>query len=280
MQEDWQELSPEDALAALALQVAFGADEALEDAPIDRFGRAAVAASAEAVPPPGAGTAPAAGLPAETPFAPSPPPAPAAEPLPDTSSLAAACADLAGLRAAMADFEGCALKKGARNLVFADGMPGARVMIVGEAPGREEDRQGLPFVGPSGQLLDRMFDAIGLSRRAKTAQDALYITNTLPWRPPQNRDPSADETAMMKPFLLRHIALARPQLIVTMGNPATKTLLDTTTGITRMRGTWAQLGDLPVMPMFHPAALLRDPLKKREAWADLKAVRARLAMLG
>ncbi|MEM8659103.1 MAG: uracil-DNA glycosylase, partial [Pseudomonadota bacterium] len=201
-----------------------------------------------------------------------------ARPTPEggTAALAAAARDLGELRDTMAAFEGCVLKKGARNLVFADGLAGARVMIVGEAPGRDEDMQGKPFVGLSGQLLDRMFAAIDLSRASEDPRQALYITNTLPWRPPQNRDPSSDELAMMMPFLHRHIALAAPEILVTMGNAATKSLLKTSTGITRLRGQWHELNGVPLLPMFHPAALLRDPLKKRLAWADLLALRARL----
>jgi len=243
-------------LAALAWQLDMGADEAIGGAPIDRF--------------------------ATTPAKPSPRPAPAAvaeapEPAGENSeALAAACGDLAALRAAMEEFEGCALKRGARNLVFADGDPAARVMIVGEAPGEEEDREGRPFVGRSGQLLDRMLAAIGLSRRAEAAVDAVYITNVLPWRPPQNRDPAADEVAMMLPFLRRHIELADPEVLVVMGNAAAKALLETTTGITRLRGTWVDWHGRPVLPMFHPAALLRNGDLKRLAWADLLALRERL----
>lgn len=268
MDLDASDMSPEEALAALAWQVELGADEAMAEAPVDRF----VVAEAPLKTAPGVDPqlAPAA--------QPMRKPEPVATPVSAASqALVAGCHDLEALRAAMGAFEGCALKKGARNLVFADGVPGARVMIVGEAPGREEDAQALPFVGASGQLLDKMFASIGLSRKAENPAEALYITNTIPWRPPQNRDPSADEIAMMMPFLERHIALAAPDVLITMGNSATKTLLATTTGITRMRGTWVERGGIPVLPMFHPAALLRDPLKKREAWADLKAVRARLS---
>ena len=183
---------------------------------------------------------------------------------------------LEALAETMQDFEGLELKKGARNFVFADGHPAARVMIVGEAPGRDEDRLGLPFVGRSGQLLDRMLAAIGLSRQAEEPERAAYITNVLPWRPPQNRDPSGDEIAMLLPFLHRHIALVKPQVLILMGNAAAKTLLETTTGITRLRGTWTECRGIPAMPMFHPAALLRDPEKKRAAWADLLHVQERL----
>jgi uracil-DNA glycosylase len=242
-------------LAALAWQVELGADEAIGEAPVDRFEAAVRATPASATAPPA-------------------PPAVARDA--STETLAAACADLAALRASIAAFEGCALRKGARNLVFADGDPRARVMIVGEAPGRDEDAEGRPFVGRSGKLLDRMFAAIGLARDATGPEAALYITNVLPWRPPANRDPSSDEVAMLRPFLMRHIALAEPEVLVVMGNSAARTVLATTEGITRLRGRWAALDGVPVLPMFHPAALLRDPLKKRAAWADLLALRARL----
>lgn len=149
-------------------------------------------------------------------------------------------------------------------------------MIVGEAPGREEDARGLPFVGRSGQLLDRMLAAIRLARHADRPEDAVYITNVLPWRPPGNRDPSGDEIAMLRPFLVRHIELVSPEVLVLMGNPATRTVLGTTTGITRLRGQWTLWGKFATLPMFHPASLLRDPARKRLAWADLLSLRARL----
>jgi len=255
-------MTPEDALAALAWQVDLGAVDAICEDPIDRYAR------------------------------PEPPrSSPAAAPqqsLPDTGAAGAVtapqmaehqamqCNSVADLRASLATFEGCELKRGARNLVFSDGLVGAHVMIIGEAPGREEDREGKPFVGRSGQLLDRMFAAIGLQRDAADPAKALYITNILPWRPPQNRDPSGDEIALMLPFLKRHVALAAPRVIVTMGNASSKALLETTTGITRLRGQWSQALGLPVLPMFHPAALLRGPEKKRDAWADLLAIQDRL----
>ena len=195
----------------------------------------------------------------------------------DGVAAAQAAADgaqtLEALREAMMRFEHCDLKKGARNLVFSDGTPGARVMLVGEAPGRDEDREGKPFVGRAGQLLDKMLDAIDMGR---TRQDApVYITNVLPWRPPQNRDPKPDEIAMMKPFLLRHIALAKPDVLVIVGNWSCQALLGKR-GITRLRGQWTQAAGLPALPMFHPAYLLRAPEFKREAWADLLSLKARL----
>jgi DNA polymerase len=244
-------------LDALAWQVELGADEAIGDAPVNRF------EAVERAPRP---------VPAAV-AAPAPEPAPAGI---GTAELAAGCADLAALRAAMAGFEGCALKQGARNLVFADGNPRARLMVIGEAPGRDEDIAGLPFVGRSGQLLDRMLAAIGLGRKAEEPERAVYITNTLPWRPPQNREPSADEVAMLLPFLHRHIELKRPEALLLVGAAAVRTLIQTGEGITRMRGRWLDWRGVPAIATFHPAALLRDGSKKREVWTDLLKLKARL----
>ena len=177
---------------------------------------------------------------------------------------------LEALRAAMTAFDLCDLKRGARNLVFADGIAGAPVMIVGEVPDRDEDRQGKPFVGPTGQMLDRMFAAIGMGRERSEAP--LYLVNTLPWRTP-NRDPKAEEIAMMTPFLQRHIALANPKVLVVMGNGACQSLLGKR-GISRLRGHWTQAVDKPALPMSHPASLLKNSSAKREAWADLLSLKA------
>ncbi len=179
---------------------------------------------------------------------------------------------IAALREELQRFEGCALKKTAMNLVFADGNPAASVMLVGEAPGEDEDRQGVPFVGVSGKLLDRMLAAIGLDRTS------FYISNILFWRPPGNRSPTDAETAACLPFAERHIALVRPKILVPLGGVATKNLLRTKDGITRIRGRWTEytphLGrddTLPIrcLPMYHPAYLLRQPGAKRQAWKDL-----------
>ena len=183
--------------------------------------------------------------------------------------------DLKALRAAMSAFEHCELKRGARSLVFADGNPSARVMIVGEAPGRDEDREGRPFVGRAGQLLDKMLAAIGMDRKSEEAERAVYITNVLPWRPPQNRDPKPEEIAMLLPFVERHVALVEPQVVVLMGNISCQAGLGKR-GITRLRGNWAKAYGTPCLPMFHPAYLLRSPHAKREAWADLLELQARL----
>jgi uracil-DNA glycosylase len=245
------------ALAALAWQVEAGADEIIAEAPISRYDLATEP------PRPARNTLP---------------PAPAAigaDPVVVARSAAASARTLDDLRQAIAAFDLCDLKKGARNTVFADGNPKARVLILGEAPGAEEDREGRPFVGRAGQLLDRMFAAIGLSRTSPDAETALYITNVMPWRPPGNRDPEPAEIAMMLPFVERHIALVDPQVIVVVGNTPLFALTGSK-GILRARGTWSQALGKPLLPMTHPAYLLRTPSAKREAWADLLSLQARL----
>ncbi|HEY4164399.1 MAG TPA: uracil-DNA glycosylase [Dongiaceae bacterium] len=188
-------------------------------------------------------------------------------------------ADLEALRGALARFDGISLRKTATNLVFADGNPQAKVMLVGEAPGADEDRQGLPFVGVSGQLLDRMMAATGLDRTT------FYITNVCFWRPPGNRKPTEAELAAQQPFVIRHIELVRPKLLVLVGGSSAQMLLGTTEGITRLRGRWFEYRSdglerpIPAIPIFHPAYLLRQPELKREAWRDLLKLRARLADL-
>ncbi|WP_298839370.1 uracil-DNA glycosylase [uncultured Roseobacter sp.] len=254
------------ALALLDWQIELGATEALGDVPVNcydlpaRTEKPVAQAATPAVAATNAGVASAA--------------APSVDAVDAARTAAEAAGTLDDLRQAMAGFDHCPLKKGARNLVFSDGQAGAPVMIVGEAPGREEDREGRPFVGAAGQLLDRMFAAIGMGRTHEAAP--VYITNVLPWRPPQNRDPSPEEIAMMKPFLERHIALAKPEVLVVMGNISAHALLGKR-GITRLRGTWTEAHGLPVMPMCHPAYLLRNPAAKREAWADLLDIRARVS---
>ncbi len=245
------------ARALLDWHIELGATEAICDQPIDRYALSS-AATAQPVPD------------AEAAKAIAPPPAREARPDPVAEARMAAeqASTLDALRAAMAHFPHCELKRGARNLVFSDGNAQARVMIIGEAPGREEDRQGKPFVGRAGQLLDRMLDAIGLNRHAQDPSEAVYITNVLPWRPPQNRDPNAQEIAMLLPFVQRHVALIRPQVVVLMGNISCQAALGRG-GITRLRGQWVDAYDTPALPMFHPAYLLRNSAAKREAWADL-----------
>ncbi|MDX1785526.1 uracil-DNA glycosylase [Roseovarius sp. ZX-A-9] len=255
------------ARAALQWQVELGADEALGDVPINRYELPDTAPGKPARPVPVAAMAGAQA---------APPPEPdKVDPVADARRMAQAAGDLDGLRAAMAAFEHCELKRGARNLVFADGQPGARLMVIGEAPGREEDREGRPFVGRAGQLLDRMLDAIGMARGAESAANSVYITNVMPWRPPQNREPTPEEIAMMVPFMQRHVELAAPDVLILVGNISCDAAIGKR-GITRLRGQWAEAYGRPAMPMFHPAYLLRQPQMKREAWADLLEVQARL----
>lgn len=180
------------------------------------------------------------------------------------------------LREQLAVFDGCNLKFTAKNLVFADGNPEADLMFVGEAPGRDEDIEGLPFVGRSGQLLNRMLSAIGRDRQSA------YIANVIPWRPPGNRTPTPIETEICRPFIERQIELAAPKVLVTLGNPSTRTLLNTQVGIMRMRGNWqehrtADGRAIPTMPTLHPAYLLRNPSAKKLAWRDFLEIKARLA---
>jgi len=184
-------------------------------------------------------------------------------------------ANLDELRQHMAEFEGCNLKFTAKNLVFADGNPAADVMIVGEAPGRDEDLEGLPFVGRSGQLLDRMLAAIGLDRQS------VYIANVIPWRPPGNRTPTPQETEICRPFIERQVELVGPKILVTLGGPSAKTLLNATEGVLRLRGTWkahvtASGTSIPAMPTLHPAYLLRNPAHKKLAWRDFLEIKAKL----
>jgi uracil-DNA glycosylase len=255
-------------LAALAWQVEAGVDEVIGDAPVNRYELAA-----------------------EAPKLPTAPVQPVMDP---ATSIVAAPADAApagaisaarraavqagtleDLRAAILAFDGCELKRGARNTLFAEGNPSARVLVLGEVPDPEEDREGRPFTGRAGALLDRMFAAIGLSRTSPDPGASLYLLPVLPWRPPVGRDPEAAELAMMQPFLERHIALADPEIIVALGNTPLLALTGTR-GIARARGAWVTALGKPVLPMVHPAQLLANPAAKREAWADLLALQARL----
>ena len=193
----------------------------------------------------------------------------------DSATLAKTATTLDELAAALESFEGCGLKKTAKSTVFSDGVSSARIMVVGEAPGQDEDRTGKPFVGRSGQVLDAMMATIGLSRA-----DNLYIANVIPWRPPGNRAPSVDELETCKPFIMRQIELVAPEIIVLVGGTSAKTLLNTETGITRLRGKWQTLEiggrDIPALPFFHPAYVLRRPETKIDVWADLCALKQKL----
>jgi DNA polymerase len=191
--------------------------------------------------------------------------------------LARAANSLAELKMALEAFEGCALKRSATNTVFADGTPLHRIMFIGEAPGRDEDRQGLPFVGRAGKLLDKMLAAVHLDR-AK-----VYITNVLNWRPPDNRDPSPEEAAMCLPFLRRHIELVNPEIMILLGAVSVRHVMGRSDGIMKTRGRWLEYNVqgrmVPVMPTLHPAYLLRQPAHKKLAWRDLQAIEEKIVSL-
>ena len=218
---------------------------------------------------------PSASAPVASPVPMPPAAGPASVALTEAQRLAQGAQSLEVLRHELERFEGCALKQTATHTVFADGNPEADLLFIGEAPGREEDLRGLPFVGRSGQLLDRMLAAIGRDRQSA------YIINILPWRPPANRNPTPEEMAVCLPFVLRHIELARPRVLVALGGVAAKQLLDTQTGIMRLRGQWQRVTlpnrtELPLLPIFHPAYLLRQPAHKQLAWRDFVALKHKL----
>ena len=252
----------------LAFYLEAGVDCALGDDPVDRLAEAdsipTVAAAPREIAPPR-------GTPATIPAAPRADIALAPDQAISSARDAARTApSLEALRQLLENFDGCALKHTATRLVFADGNPEARVMFVGEAPGRDEDIEGLPFVGRSGKLLDRMIAAIGLDR------SKAYIANVIPWRPPGNRTPTPQETQICLPFIQRQIELVNPDVLVTLGNPSTQTLLSTREGIMKTRGKWFDYDTgtrtIRAIATFHPAYLLRSPSYKRMSWQDLRAI--------
>jgi uracil-DNA glycosylase len=255
----------------LAFYSEAGVDAVLGENPVNRFGEQPQ--SAPEAPPPA--REPARVERNERPSAPpvmaGPAPQPPEEAVMAARAAAASAPSLEELRAILERFEGCALRTTAKKLVFADGNPQAKVMFVGEAPGRDEDIEGLPFVGRSGKLLDRMLAAIGLDRTS------VYIANIVPWRPPGNRDPSLHETSICLPFIQRQIELVDPDVLVCLGKPSTAALLGISDGIRRTRGRWFvyQTGkrEIRALATFHPAYLLRSPLEKRFSWRDFLAVR-------
>jgi DNA polymerase len=255
----------------LAFYLEAGVDCALTEEPVNRLSDPDIAATPgfqsqrETTPPRSVKTAAPAAVPAAMLTAPAP------EAVIATAREAARTApSLEVLRGLLENFDGCALKSTATRLVFADGNPQARIMFVGEAPGREEDIEGLPFVGRSGKLLDRMIAAIGLDRTSA------YIANVIPWRPPGNRTPTPQETQICLPFIQRQIELVDPDVLVTLGNPSTQTLLQTREGIMKTRGRWFDYDTgtrvIRAIATFHPAYLLRSPSYKRMAWQDLRAI--------
>jgi DNA polymerase len=265
----------DDTLATLNWLVEAGADEAIAEEPVNRL-------VAKAAPAPMPVAVPRAAVPA--PRVPAPVRAPATLAIDDDAiggamAAASGASSLEELRAALEAFDGCALKRTATNTVFADGVAQAPVMLIGEAPGRDEDRSGKPFVGRAGQLLDKMLASIGLDRKVNA-----YITNVINWRPPDNRDPSPEEAAACLPFLRRHIELANPQVIILLGAVAARHVVGVSDGIMKLRGRWLEyrVGDrmVPLMPTLHPAYLLRQPAHKKLAWRDLQAVKEKMRMLG
>jgi uracil-DNA glycosylase len=268
----------DDRMRLLRWYVEMGADEAIGGEANDRFA-ARPATAPTTLSPPGRGQGEGASGKAPVTPPPRPVPLPGGEREKNASAreAAAAATTLEELRAAVLAFEGCALKRTATNTVFADGTPGAPLMIVGEAPGADEDRLGLPFVGRSGQLLDLMLGAIGRDRKRNA-----YITNILFWRPPGNRPPTDEERAQCLPFVWRHIALANPRVLMLCGGTAAAAILGTREGITRIRGKWIELAvpglDRPIdcMPTYHPSYLLRTPARKGEAWRDLLSAQSKL----
>jgi uracil-DNA glycosylase family 4 len=260
-------LNHDEMLAVLDWYRAAGVDIAVGEEPVDRF---AQRPPARVTP-----TLPAAAAPSE--IRPTEAPVLGGDPA-EARSLAASAKSLEELQALLGAYDGCGLKLRATQLVFADGNPDAEIMLIGEAPGAEEDRQGKPFVGRSGQLLDRMLAAIGLDRTK------VYIANTVPWRPPGNRAPTPEEMALCLPFLHRQVELVAPKLVMTLGNPAMQTVFNTTTGITRMRGKWSTvtIGNhfADAIPTLHPAHLLRTPAAKQQAWRDMLSLKLKADALG
>ena len=262
MQSKYDDMTPHEAAEALRWLALMGAEEIILGEAVNRLAAPvprAPAASATAQP---------------SPVAPSPPLAASG------TSAAAGCSSLAEIAAALEAFDACPLKKTATRLCFADGNPKARVMLVGEAPGRDEDIQGKPFVGRSGQLLDRMLAAAGLSRAAEDRDSAVFITNVIFWRPPGNRTPTEAETLMCLPFLLRTIELQKPDVIVCLGATPAHRLTGRSDGILKLRGKWMTANvsgrNIPLLPTLHPAYLLRQPAQKRLAWRDLLSLRQML----
>ena len=194
------------------------------------------------------------------------------DPIDEATIVSTKAENLQDLKTAIDEFPHCDLKHGARNAVFSAGSPSAKIMIIGEAPGRDEDYQGVPFVGRAGQLLDKMLLSIGFNRGESDIKKSVYITNVIPWRPPENREPTKEEIDMMLPFLRRHIELVDPMVVVAMGNVSCQCLLGRR-GITKLRGIWDEAFGVPVLPMLHPAYLLRNPVAKREAWFDLLSLK-------
>jgi uracil-DNA glycosylase family 4 len=260
MDKTQNDMTPHDAAEALRWLSEMGADEIIGEAPVNRLAAPAPKAATAVV-----GTAT---VPAAAPVVVAP------------GASATQYQSLAEIEAALDGFDACPLKKTATKLCYADGNPSARVMLIGEAPGRDEDIQGKPFVGRSGQLLDRMLAAVGLARTAQDRESAVFITNVIFWRPPGNRTPTEAETQMCLPFLLRTIELQKPDVIVCLGATPAHRLTGRNDGILKLRGKWVTANvsgrNIPLLPTLHPAYLLRQPAQKRLAWRDMLSLRQML----
>lgn len=262
-------LNHDEMLGMLEWYRAAGVDIAVGEEPVDRF--------AQRPPPRIVPAAPVANAEAGERPVEQPTPLLGGDPS-EARRLAASAQTLDDLEAILGNYDGCGLKLRATQLVFADGNPEAEIMLIGEAPGAEEDRQGKPFVGKSGQLLDRMLAAIGLDRTK------VYIANTVPWRPPGNRTPTPEEMALCLPFLHRQVELVAPKLVMTLGGPAMQTVFATTSGIIKMRGKWSDVSignhQVAAIATLHPAYLLRNPAAKQQAWRDMLSLRLKIDELG
>jgi DNA polymerase len=273
------QLGPLQAIESLRWWIRVGVTIALDEMPHDRFGNSPAGEAGEHDPLNASESMPQSWHSLSETVSRAPQDAPSRK-MPDTPeisarALAQAASDLESLRSAMSEFEGCSLKRTATRLVFADGIPGSRIMFVGEAPGEGEDRIGRPFVGRAGQLLDRMLSAIGLDRQR------VYIANVVPWRPPGNRTPTLQETQVCLPFIERQIHLADPEYLVCLGASAARTILGVQGGIMRARGSWFTYSrptgrEIRGLAMLHPAFLLRQPAHKRLAWADMRVLASEL----
>lgn len=254
--------------AALSWYLDHGVDEVLADSPVDHTAMPVIERAETAAPKTASATV--------TPM----PLLGTNDMVAQTAALAAACTTLEDLKQAIQDFDGLAVKKTATQIVFADGIPSAKVMVIGEAPGADEDRQGKPFVGVSGQLLDKILACINLSRAPEGGQQPVYISNILNWRPPGNRTPTDQEVQIALPFILKHIELVNPDYLILSGGVAAKGLIGSSESISRLRGKFhdIQIGGrkIPAIATYHPSYLLRTPTQKRAVWQDMLMLQERL----
>ncbi len=264
-----ENMATQDILSLLQWYVDSGVDETIDDDPLDWFALSQQAAHKKSA------QKPSSQVPQQA-ASPQPSPVVSVDQIAgEAEQLAAACDSLEALNEAIRGFNGSSLKNTATNTFFSDGNPDSHIMLIGDAPGVDEDRYGKAFVGRNGQLLERMFAAIDLS-----PENNFYITHILPWRPPGNRVPTADEITIFMPFLMRHIALFKPRLIILLGGISANSILNSDLGITRLRGKWMEYGTgdskIPVRAIFQPAYLVKQPKAKGDVWRDLLEIRAKI----